>query len=127
MANGWTPFPGDKKALWEANLDYRGEIAFGKTVTLTAGRLNLLPRSERPISAILTNGTVTWPPSNTADLGCGGGVAKLEVSFETRNNDLTSFVGCVQDSIAPSYIPAKVWGTFIAPKQILDDNSRHSE
>jgi Beta-propeller repeat len=62
VPNGWTPFPGTEKALWEAHLNYEGDVAFGKTVALSGGRLDLLLQSQKLLSETVTNGTIVWPP-----------------------------------------------------------------
>jgi hypothetical protein len=119
--NGWVPFPGDEKALWQANVNFQGEVAFGSTVNLTKGRLELLLRREEILSEIVTNGTVVWPPSATSELGCGEGVAKVVAFFKTKHGAPASFVGCLHDLPAGSVIPPKIWGTFFTLKSEIDE------
>jgi hypothetical protein len=45
--NGWVPFLGDEKALWQANVNYQGEVAFGSTVNLLKGRFELLRERKK--------------------------------------------------------------------------------
>jgi hypothetical protein len=112
-ANGWVPFPGDGNAVWEASVAYQGDVAFGKTVELVKGsRLELLLKGNKLLSEIVTEGTVTWPPSATSDFGCGEGVAKAIAFFTTKHGAPASFVGCLHDLPAGSVIPPKIWGTF---------------
>jgi hypothetical protein len=120
--NGWAPFPGDGKALWQANVNFQGEVAFGSTVNLMKGRVELLLRREEILSEIVTNGTVVWPPSATSDLGCGEGVAKVVAFFNTKQGAPASFVGCLHDLPAGSVIPPKIWGTFFTLKSEIDEH-----
>jgi hypothetical protein len=125
--NGWVPFPGDEKALWQANVNFQGEVAFGSTVNLLKGRLELLLRREEILSEIVTNGTVVWPPSATSDLGCGEGVAKVIAFFKTKHGAPASFVGCLHDLPAGSVIPPKIWGTFFTLKSEIDEDHQSHE
>jgi Beta-propeller repeat len=120
--NGWVPFPGDEKALWEADINYEGQVAFGKTIDLLKGRLELLLQRQRLVSEILTNGTVVWPPSATGNLGCGEGVAKVTAYFTTKQGAPASFVGCLHDLPAGSVLPPKIWGTFFTLKSEIDED-----
>jgi hypothetical protein len=127
-ANGWVPFPGDGKAVWEANVAYEGDVAFGKTVELVKGsRLELLLKGNKLLSEIVTEGTVTWPASTNDDLSCGRGVAKVHALFRTKQDAPASFVGCLHDLPAGSIIPPKIWGTFFALKNTLDDDNHAPE
>jgi hypothetical protein len=113
VANGWVAFPGDGKALWEANVAYEGDVAFGKTVNLVKGsRLELLLKPNKLLSEIVTEGTVKWPASVHDDLGCGGGVARVHAQFTTTKDEPGSFLGCLLDLPAGSVLPPKIWGTF---------------
>jgi hypothetical protein len=125
--NGWVPFPGDEKALWQANVNFQGEVAFGSTVNLLKGKLELLLRSEEILSEIVTNGTVVWPPSATSQLGCGEGVAKVITFFKTKHGGPGSFVGCLHDLPAGSVIPPKIWGTFFTLKDEIDEDHQSPE
>jgi hypothetical protein len=127
-ANGWVPFPGDGKTVWEANVAYEGDVAFGKTVELVKGsRLELLLKGNKLLSEIVTEGTVTWPASTNDDLSCGRGVAKVHALFRTKQDAPASFVGCLHDLPAGSIIPPKIWGTFFALKNTLDDDNHAPE
>jgi hypothetical protein len=113
VANGWVASPGDGKAVFEANVAYTGDVAFGKTVELVKGStLQLLLKPNRLLSESVTEGTVTWPASVHDDLGCGGGVAKVHALFTSSNSGPGSFVGCLHDLPAGSVLPPKIWGTF---------------
>lgn len=112
VPNGWIPFPGTEKALWEAHLTSEGEVAFGKTVTLTGGKLDLLIQGQKLLSETVTNGTVVWPESSTTDLGCGDGVAQATINFETAQGKPARFSGCVHALPAGSVKPPKIWGIF---------------
>jgi hypothetical protein len=124
VANGWVPFPGDGKAVWEANVAYEGDVAFGKTVELVKGsRLELLEQNNKLLSEIVTEGTVTWPASTNDDLGCGRGVAKVHALFRTKQDAPASFVGCLHDLPAGSVVPPKIWGTFFTLKDSTDGHN----
>jgi hypothetical protein len=124
IANGWVPFPGDGKAVWEANVAYEGDVAFGKTVELVKGsRLELLEQNNKLLSEIVTEGTVTWPTSTNDDLGCGRGVAKVHALFRTKQDAPASFVGCLHDLPAGSVVPPKIWGTFFTLKDSTDGHN----
>jgi hypothetical protein len=128
VPNGWVAFPGDGKAVWEANIDYGGDAAFGKTINLSKGsRLELLLKKEKLLSETVTEGTVVWPLSATDDLGCGAGVAKVRALFTTKQGDPASFVGCLHDLPAGRVIPPKIWGTFFTLKDEMDENNQSHE
>jgi len=127
VPNGWVPFPGDEKALWQANVNFQGEVAFGSTVNLLKGRLELLLRREKLLSETVTNGTVVWPPFVTSDLGCGEGVAKVTAFFTAKHDAPASFVGCLHDLPAGSVIPPKIWGTFFTLKSEIDADKQSPE
>jgi hypothetical protein len=117
-------FPGDGKAVWEANVAYEGDAAFGKTVELVKGsRLELLEQNNKLLSEIVTEGTVTWPASTNDDLGCGRGVAKVHALFRTKQDAPASFVGCLHDLPAGSVVPPKIWGTFFTLKDSTDGHN----
>jgi len=123
-ANGWAPFPGDGNAVWEANVTYEGDVAFGKTVELVKGsRLELLLKGNKLLSEIVTEGTVMWPASTNDDLGCGGGVAKVHALFRTKQDAPASFVGCLHDLPAGSVVPPEIWGTFFTLKDSTDGHN----
>jgi hypothetical protein len=124
---GWVPFPGDEKALWEADINYEGQVAFGKTIDLLKGRLELLLQRQRLLSEILTNGTVVWPPSATGNLGCGEGVGRVTAYFTTKQGAPASFVGCLHDLPAGSVLPPKIWGTFFTLKSEIDEDHQSHE
>jgi hypothetical protein len=112
VPNGWTPFPGTEKALWEAHLTSEGEVAFAKTVTLTGGKLDLVLQGQKLLSETVTNGTVVWPASATTDLGCGEGIAQATINFQTAQEKPARFSGCVRALPAGSVKPPQIWGIF---------------
>jgi hypothetical protein len=114
--------PGDEKALWEADINYEGQMALGKTIDLLQGRLELLLKKQKLLSERVTEGTVVWPASTTANLGCGEGVAKLIAYFTTKHGAPACFVGCLHDLPAGSIIPPKIWGTFYTLKSKMDED-----
>jgi hypothetical protein len=123
--NGWVAFPGDGKAVWESNVTFEGDIAFGKTIQVSkGGRLELLLKGNKLLSEIVTEGTVKWPPSINGDIGCGRGVASVLALFTTKQDAPGSFVGCLQDLPAGSVIPPKIWGTFFNLKDAVDGQNQ---
>jgi hypothetical protein len=123
--NGWVAFPGDGKAVWESNVTFEGDVAFGQTVQLSkGGRLELLLKGNKLLSEIVTEGTVQWPPSTNGDLGCGRGVASVLALFTTKQDAPGSFVGCLQDLPAGSVTPPKIWGTFFNLKDSIDGQNQ---
>jgi hypothetical protein len=128
VPNGWVTFPGDGRALWEAAINFQGDVAFGKTINvLKGGRLELLLKKNKLLSEMVTEGTVVWPPSATGDLGCGEGVAKVTAFFKTKDGAPASFVGCLHDLPAGSVIPPKIWGTFFTLKSEIDEGHQSPE
>ena len=109
---GWTPFPGTRKGLWEATIDYTGSPDFGSSVDVQSGSFDVLFKNRKTISGTVTSGTVTWPSSATGDLGCGAGVATVELSLSSGAGGPTSFQGCLHDLPAGTVIPPKIWGTL---------------
>src|SRR5579862_4732821 len=49
-ADGWTPFPGTRQGLWEADVNYTGSPDFGATVDLQSGTFDLLLKNRPSIS-----------------------------------------------------------------------------
>lgn len=109
VANGWTTFPGNRRGLWEANIDYTGTAGFGNTVTVRSGSYDVLFKNGRTISGTVIDGTVVWPQDTDTDTGCGAGVANV---FLTLSGDARSFIGCLHDLPAGSVIPPKIWGAL---------------
>lgn len=109
-ADGWTPFPGNRKGLWEAEVNYTGAPDFGATVDLKSGSFDLLFKHGRPVSGTVTGGMVQWPQSD-GDLGCGTAVAKVTV-YLTIGGSPHSFDGCLHDLPAGTIIPPTIWGVL---------------
>lgn len=109
--NGWTPFPGNKRGLWSADVNYIGSADFGATVYLQSGSLDLLFRHQNNIFGTVTGGTVTWPSSASVDTGCGPGVAQVSVLL-TINGSSGAFDGCLHDLPAGTVLPPTIWGTL---------------
>jgi hypothetical protein len=125
--DGWTAFPGDGKAVWEADVNHKGKVDFGSTVDLLSGRLVLRVKGQRIVTEFVTHGTVVWPPSAISDLGCGEGVANVTVSFKSRHGRPASFVGCLHDLPAGSVVPPKIWGTLSILKSEMDEDNQSHE
>jgi hypothetical protein len=109
---GWTPFPGTRKGLWEASIDYTGSPDFDSHVDVQSGTFDVLFKNRKTISGTVTGGIVTWPDTATGDRGCGAGVATVELSLTTGGSGPTSFLGCLHDLPAGTVIPPKIWGTL---------------
>jgi len=112
VANGWTPFPGTRQGLWEATINYTGSPAFGGSVTVQSGSLDLFLKGEPPLSGSVIGGGVTWPQDTNTDIGCGAGVARVIVAVSTESEGTLNFNGCLHDLPAGSVIPPKLWGAF---------------
>jgi len=114
VANGWTPFPGSKQGLWDAEINYTGSPDFGASVTVRGGNFDLYFKGSKPISGTVTGGAVSWPSSaSDNEYGCGDGVALVTVQV-TAGSPLT-FTGCLHDLPAGSVIPPRIWGTLGPP------------
>ena len=109
VSNGWTTFPGNRRGLWEANINYTGTANFNSTVQVISGSYDVLFKNAKTISGTVTGGTVAWPANLYADAGCGAGVAIVAL---TLSGDASSFSGCLHDLPAGSVIPPKIWGTL---------------
>ncbi len=127
VTNGWAPFPGDKEALWEAHVDFDGEPAFGKSIQLLRGNLKLQIKRQKPLSEPIIGGIVTWPASATSDLGCGNGVARIDISFDATHDGPAYFVGCLQDLPTHTEASQKVWGTFLGPANSFVEKAEPSK
>jgi len=109
IANGWTPFPGDKQGLWDAEINYTGSPDFNASVTVRSGNFDLYFKGGKSVSGTVTGGTVTWPKSaSDNEYGCGDGVAEVIVQVNTGSP--MTFTGCLHDLPAGSVIPPKIWG-----------------
>ncbi len=49
VPSGWVSFPGNRKGLWNATVNYSGKAAFGHRVTVKGGSFNLLFTSGRTV------------------------------------------------------------------------------
>lgn len=107
-ADGWAPFLGDRKGLWEATVYYMRSPDFGSSVTVVEGTFGLLYKNSRTVSGTVTGGTVTWP-SEGNDAGCGVNVATVNL---TLSGDASAFTGCLQDLPVGTVIPPKIWGAL---------------
>lgn len=116
VANGWTPFPGNKGGLWDADINYTGSPEFGSSVTVQGGSFDLYFKGGETLAGTVTGGTVTWPASTSVDtFGCGDGVASILVHVTTEAEGPLNFQGCLHDLPAGSVIPPKIWGTLGPP------------
>lgn len=116
IAGGWTPFPGNRRGLWWAQIDRKGEAGFGKTVDIEGGTWELFLRKGWRVvkfSGVVLDGTVQWP-SQTGDLGCGISVGQVEAELLVTElgGAPATFQGCLQDLPAGTIIPPRIWGTF---------------
>jgi len=110
-ATGWTPFPGTDRGLWEAMINYRGDVDFGSSVQILGGSFDLLFKSGKVVLGKVTGGSVVWPASAADSLACGPGVADLTVNL-TIGGVPHTVDGCLHDLPAGSVIPPKIWGTL---------------
>jgi len=109
VAGGWTTFPGNRRGLWAASINYIGTANFDSQVIVVGGTYDVLFKNAKPRSGEVIGGTVTWPLNATTDAGCGPGVAIVSL---TLTGDATSFAGCLHDLPAGSVIPPQIWGTL---------------
>lgn len=107
--NGWTPLPGNHQGLWEATVNYTGAPNFNASVNVVSGTFDVLFKNRTKISGTVTGGTVEWPADQTTDIGCGDGVATVNLSLSTGGGP-TNFQGCLHDLPAGTVIPPKIWG-----------------
>jgi hypothetical protein len=109
ISGGWTTFPGNRRGLWEANINYIGKANFGESVQVVGGSYDVLFKNAKAISGTVTTGTVMWPASVSDNIGCGAGVATVALAL---TGDASYFSGCLHDLPAGSVIPPKIWGTI---------------
>lgn len=114
VAGGWTPFPGNRQGLWDAEINYTGSPDFNGSVTVRSGTFDLYFKGGKTLSGTVTGGTVSWPTSSSDnEYGCGDGVAQVTVQVTTGSS--LTFKGCLHDLPAGSVIPPKIWGTLGPP------------
>jgi hypothetical protein len=108
---GFAIFPGNRRGLWEASINYTGSPAFGAEVHVAGGSYDVLFKNAKTVSGAVITGTVMWPADASDDdaIGCGAGVARIDL---TLSGDASSFSGCLLDLPAGSVIPPKIWGTL---------------
>jgi len=112
MANGWTPLPGTRLALWKATVDYIGQPEFGKQVALAGGTFDVLFTNGAVIAGHVTGGVVAWPTAGGSTV-CGTDVAEVRVNVAFRGVAQPGvFHGCLHDLPAGTVIPPKIWGTL---------------
>lgn len=110
MPDGWDPPPGDFQGLWQTRINYSGQVDFGNAVLILGGRYAISFFDGHSLSGRVTGGTVQWPVDQSEDIGCGGGVAVVNVILSSQGHAAT-FTGCLHDISVGSTIPM-VWGVF---------------
>ena len=110
-ADGWTPFPGTRKGLWQATINYIGSPNFNDSVQVVGGTFDILFKNRRNISGTVSSGVVEWPAEG-GDIGCGTNVATVDLNLSSGGGGPTSFMGCLHDLPAGTVIPPKIWGAL---------------
>ncbi len=117
VAGGWTSFPGNGYGLWKANINYLGKAAFGGSVAVVGGSFDVLFVNGYTVQGVVVSkdSVVSWPATQFFDVGCGMGVAKVQVNvIYTRGSyGQGSFKACLHDLPAGSVIPPKIWGQLM--------------
>lgn len=118
VADGWQAFPGDSQGLWRATINHTGGAGFGNTVTILSGRWQIVFTDKHVLFGKVTGGTVTWPPQQGDDIGCGVNVAQVIASLSISpliGGGTATINACLHDIPAGTVIPPTVWGTFSVP------------
>ena len=112
VPDGWESPPGDFEGLWRTRIHYSGQVDFGNTVFILGGRYTIFFFDGHSLSGRVTGGTVEWPADESTDIGCGAGVAVINVDLLSRRHS-AKFAGCLHDIPVGSTIPM-VWGVFVS-------------
>jgi hypothetical protein len=110
---GWLRFPGTKQGAWVIVIDYTGTPEFGGSVLLVGGNwFFIYSHSGKVVDGTVTNGKVTWPPTENSSLGCGDGVATVFATLSESGGGIANLTGCLHDLPAGTIIPPRAWGSF---------------
>lgn len=108
----WVNFPGTGQGAWSIQINYIGQPMFGGSVDVVGGKWSFLFFTGTELRGKVVSGSVRWPDDETADIGCGPGVAVAEANLTVTGGGAATVNGCLHDLPAGSVIPPKVWGTF---------------
>ena len=111
VPGGWEPPPGDFQGWWKTSINYTGQVDFGNTVSILAGKYKISFVDGHSLSGRVTGGTVQWPANESADIGCGAGVALIDATLSLGRHSAI-FEGCLHDIPVFSTLPM-VWGVFL--------------
>jgi hypothetical protein len=97
---------------WIATVDRTAGGGLGGSSTLLRGRLTV-DRDDVVTSYRITGGYVIWPSTLDTDIGCGPGVANVQITL-SRGRTVT---GCLDDTHLdpfkqPFVFPPHIWGTL---------------
>jgi len=111
VPGGWEPPPGDFQGWWKTSINYTGQVDFGNTVSILAGKYKISFVDGHSLSGRVTGGTVQWAANESADIGCGAGVALIDATLSLGRHSAI-FEGCLHDIPVFSTLPM-VWGVFL--------------
>ena len=115
VCNCWTT--SDNGGAWTTSISYAGRPGIGSSgVSVTGGKWFWQQANDVIHFGKVTEGRVRWPASADADLGCGKGVASVNLSLMGLSEEGT-FTGCLDDThldprAEPFVFPPKLWGTL---------------
>lgn len=114
----WHPVPSNNGGVWSATVNYAGSSGIvpdmENSVTVIDGTWFLEGPDGTKQKGRLSGGTVTWPASLKANIGCGPGVATVTVILALPGGPQPAgtISGCLNDTHLDKVFPPKVWGTL---------------
>lgn len=114
----WHPAASNSGGLWAVSANYVGfpGIVPGteNSVTVIGGTWFLEGADGTTQTGNILSGSVSWPATLHANIGCRPGIAKLTVAISLLNSNQQAGVinGCLDDTHLDKVFPPKIWGTL---------------
>jgi len=116
--SSWMPIISNTGGSWHVSANYSGDPGIGGSVDVSGGAWSLkqygITRSGRVLKSIKG---IQWPSEQQLDLGCGLGVATVNVSIALGNSrkPAGTISGCLNDTHLDTVFPPEVWGSISLP------------
>lgn len=111
-ANQWWPIVTNTGGSWYAVANYTGDPGIGGSVTVFGGHWGLEANGAGRSGRILRGGRIQWPETGVSDIGCGPGVATIDVPISQGDSRRPAgrLIGCLDDTHLDRVFPPQTWG-----------------